>query len=406
MSRAIDVVDQPELPTVRNWVQENYTLSNFQATCNECQYIIYFVCTEALQDHIKCEHEASYQFEESVRDSDWKIFRQPDDPGDAECVVCNKRVPAKYIWCHHHFAKEGQIVVDSYHDWAFKYFKQTSDSVFSAYCILCERRQCAKIIQLAFNEIVFLHFKMFHREIWGEGLPFSEDSATSLGVANLTRLNMFLRLSDDFLWKSKDWENREIAINWVKRRYELMSRFRARCKRCLEVISSIDVLSFDRHVRSTNMLIYDAEGRNRTGHRQHFHWLNFRILKGTQNIQCVICNDEFDLNSDSWSYHRHKGMDDNSNVLQYTWYCKYVKQKDNNEDFKGLCLVCEEEHDLDFMPFNYLFLHIFDHGCAQYVREMDFLGPGNDPQPRDGLAMRGQGIKRPYDEPSTSREIS
>nr|XP_012215471.1 PREDICTED: uncharacterized protein LOC105667918 [Linepithema humile]XP_012215472.1 PREDICTED: uncharacterized protein LOC105667918 [Linepithema humile] len=402
----MDVVDQPELPTVRKWVQENYTLSNFRATCNKCQEILYFVCTEALTDHIKREHEASYQFEESEGLSDCKIYRKPDDDGPPECAVCDKRVTIEETSEHQHFV-EGQIVVDINHDWVFKYFRQISDNIFLAYCVLCIRKYRTEMFRLAFDEIIFLHFKRFHPEIWGEGLPFSEQSATSLGGVNLTRLNMFLQIYDNAEWNTRDWENREIAINWVKRKYKLITRFRAKCKRCLVIYSSIDTSLFAQHVLTKDIPLYSDEEATRFV-SLHSHWINFKFTK-ERKAQCLMCSDQFFMQSNTWLNHRHEAKDDNNAfVIQYSWLCKYVTNiKDDNDDFKGCCIVCDENHILDFMPSKHLFFHIFENGCGNLMRRDDPV-PGNDSQPKDDLPMQEQGLEKLtlYNKPSTSNEIN
>nr|XP_012235953.1 PREDICTED: uncharacterized protein LOC105680091 [Linepithema humile] len=207
----MDVVDQPELPTVWNWVQENYTLSNFEAICRKCDGIFYFVDTEVLQEHIEDEHKTTYQFEKAQEDNRWKNFRHTGDLNDLQCVVCEKLVSVNDDTSDHpHSAEEGQIVTDISYNWVFKYFKK--DCLFSAYCILCKRNEQRHQIT-AFDKIIFLHFKMLHPEICWQELPFNESLAT-LNVVHLRGLELFLKACDLRDWKLRDVEYREIAINW------------------------------------------------------------------------------------------------------------------------------------------------------------------------------------------------
>ncbi|XP_067213221.1 uncharacterized protein [Linepithema humile] len=401
MSRAMDVVNQPKLPTVRNWVKKNYTLSNFQATCKECQKTFYFVSTEGLENHIKRKHKTTYQFEETHKGERWKNFRKTGDSNDVVCVVCDKPDSVDDTFIHQHRADDTQILTDIDYDWVFKYFRKTSGSILSAYCILCEHKEV-----IAFEEIIFLHFKRVHSEKWGERLPFIEELPAILSVVNLTRLKLFLKIYDHGEWEYMDWKYRTTAINWVKRKYQLKSKFRAECKKCFDIFSSIDTVSFDKHLYYKHPNFYDEENLGLKNYCKNAYWINFRIFIWKQGAQCVICGDEFSEITNDLKKHHHDN--DNNYIRHYTWQCKYVKEiKNYNDDFKGRCTVCEQEHDFYFMPAIHLFLHIFDNKCRKLMRR-DYLATEIDSRPTDDLAMQGQGMERlrSFDEPSTSREIN
>ncbi|XP_067213219.1 uncharacterized protein [Linepithema humile] len=402
MSRAMDVVNQPKLPAVQDWVKKNYTLSNFRATCKECQKTFYFVSTEGLQNHIKRKHESTYQFEERHKGERWRNFRKTDDSNDVKCVVCDKLVSIDDAFDHQHRADDRQIVTDIDYDWVFKYFKQTVFAyVHSANCILCDHCEI-----IAFEEIIFLHFKRAHSEKWTKRLPFNEKITVSIGALNLSRLELFLKICKRGRWGTEDWNDRTTAINWVKRKYQLKPRFQAECKKCFDIFNSIDTTDIHQHIYIQEPDLFNMESRGLENNCKNAYWINFRNLMLEQNVQCVICSKKFSIMTNDWRKHLHDN--DNNYIRHYTWQCKYVTEiEDGNDDFKGRCNVCSVEHDIDFMPAIHLFFHIFDNKCRNLMRR-DYLGPENDPRPRDDLVMQGQGMKRPrsFDEPSTSREIN
>nr|XP_012234657.1 PREDICTED: uncharacterized protein LOC105679304 isoform X1 [Linepithema humile] len=395
----MDVVNQPKLPAVQDWVKKNYTLSNFRATCKECQKTFYFVSTEGLQNHIKRKHESTYQFEERHKGERWRNFRKTGDSNDVVCVVCDKPDSVDDTFIHQHRADDTQILTDIDYDWVFKYFRKTSGSVLSAYCILCERNET-----ITFAETIFLHFKCAHLKEWKERPPFSEKLTALSGVVE--RLKLFLKIYDHGEWELDDWEHRTRVINWLKRKYQFKSNFRAECKKCFDIFSSIDTVNFDEHLYDEHRNYYDEENLGLKNDYSNAYWINFRIFIWKLEVQCVICSNTFPIMTNDWRKHLHDN--DNNYIRHYTWQCKYVTEiEDGNDDFKGRCNVCSVEHDFDFMPAIHLFFHIFDNKCRNLMRK-DYLGPENDPRPRDDLAMQGQGMKRPRscDEPSTSRKIN
>ncbi|XP_067213217.1 uncharacterized protein [Linepithema humile] len=402
MSRAIDVVNEPELPDVWNWVQENYILSNSQATCKECQQILYFVSTETIQAHIERNHETTYQFEETHKDKRWKNFRKIDDSNYVKCVVCEKSFSFGNAFDHQHRADDRQIVTDIDYYWVFKYFRLTvSAYVHSANCILCEYKEF-----IAFEETIFLHFKRAHSDKWGERLPFIKELAVLKGAVNLSRLELFLKICERGHWGMNDWKGRTTAINWVKRKYQLKPRFQAECKKCFDIFNSIDTASFDQHIYIKELYLFNMESQRLVTYCRNAYWINFRRLKWKQEVQCVICSKKFPMMTNDWRKHLHDN--DNNYIRHYTWQCKYVKEiKDDNDDFKGRCTVCEQEHDFHFMPAIHLFLHIFDNKCRNLMRR-DYLATGIDSRPTDDLPMQRQRMESfiSFDGPSTSREIN